>query len=77
MYDSEIVFIAGVNQWHVIYMVSLLLCPRAQQLHYIESLHLQGYPLTAAMLRDGNMDTCIVIYFYSGPLYGCRVGQLV
>jgi hypothetical protein len=27
MYDSEIAFIAGVNQWHVIYMVSLLLCP--------------------------------------------------
>ena len=77
MYDSEIAFIMGVNQWHVIYTVSLLLCPSTHQLHYIESLHLQGYRLTALMFRDGNMDTCIVIYFYTEPSYGRRVGQLV
>ena len=76
MYDLGIAFIVGVNQWHVIYTVSLL-CPWAQQLHYIESLHLQGYPLTAAMLRDDNMETCNVIYFYTEPLYGHMVGQLI
>jgi hypothetical protein len=38
--------------------VSILLCPRVQKLHHIQSLHPPGHPVTAECQRQKGEDNC-------------------